>query len=484
MQLVAQEYVITDFGAKPDSTTMNTVFIQAAIDSAHHNGGGRIVVPAGTFLTGSLVLKSDTRLHLNQGAVLLGSPDPADYKKINRYKALILADGAVNLAITGKGTIDGQGRRVSLHLDSLFHIGQIDSAHYEFAEKRPKWDIRPQIIEFVNCRNIIVKDVTLRNAAFWVQTHDRCENIIIDNVRTESDAYWNNDGIDISDCRQVRITNCFVNSSDDGICLKSHSPVHFCDSIYIANCTIRSSASAIKFGTKSLGGFRNVTIENIKVFDTFRSAIAIESVDGGFLENVLVENVEAQNTGNALFIRLGNRVNAPGGSSLKNITIRNMIVQVPFGRPDHAYEVRGPDLPFFHNTMPSSITGIPGFPVENVTLENITIHYPGRGNDGLAHMPLWRLDQIPEQVAAYPEFSMFGELPAWGLYVRHVNGLKMKNIQLTIDHPDYRAAIVFDDVRGLEVESLRVEGDEKPDHIILHNTQDVKLEPEVKVRRK
>ena len=137
--------------------------------------------------------------------------------------------------------------------------------------------------------------------------YDQCENIIIDSVRTDSDAYWNNDGIDIQDCKNVRITNCFVNSADDGICLKSQSPEHYCDNIYIANCTVRSSASAIKFGTVSHGGFKNVTIENIKVYDTFRSAVAIECVDGGTLENVLVDNVQAVNTGNAIFIRLGKR---------------------------------------------------------------------------------------------------------------------------------------------------------------------------------
>ncbi|MEL6132524.1 MAG: glycoside hydrolase family 28 protein, partial [Bacteroidota bacterium] len=155
---------------------------------------------------------------------------------------------------------------------------------------------------------------------------------------------------------------------------------------------------------------------------TFRSAIAIESVDGGILENILIDSIEATNTGNAIFIKLGHRVEGEV-ATLKNVTIQNVKVEVAFGRPDHAYEVRGPDLPFFHNTMPSSITGFPGHRVENVTLRNIEITYPGRGNKGLAYRPLSMLEQVPENETHYPEFSMFGELPAWGFFIRHVKGV-------------------------------------------------------------
>lgn len=479
----AQDYNILDFGASADGQTLCTAVIQAAVDAAHKDGGGRVLIPAGRYLSGSILLKSGVTLHLDKDAVLLGSTDPAHYVKLNRWKALIMADGQENIGITGKGEINGQGRLLALHIDSLFYAGQIDSADYNFVEMRPKYYLRPQLIEFVNCKDIEVRNVTLKNAACWVQTHHQCENIIIDSVRTDSDAYWNNDGIDIQDCRNVRITNCFVNSADDGICLKSHSTEYSCDNIYIANCTVRSSASAIKFGTRSHGGFKNVTIENIRVYDTFRSAVAIECVDGGTLENVLVENVQASNTGNAIFIRLGKRYTESAGV-LRNVTLRNIIVDVAFERPDHAYDIRGPALPFFHNTFPSSITGIPGHPVENVTLENIEIRFPGRGNKGLAHMPLSRLDDVPEKISEYPEFSMFGELPAWGFYVRHVHGLTLKNIRLSIEAPDYRPALVFDDVRNLDIQSLRISGDTGDKHIVLHKTENVKIDNEQSVMRK
>jgi len=474
----AQDYNILDFGAKGDGMTLNTASIQFAIDAAHVNGGGRVIIPSGVFLSGSIILKSNIELHLLENAVLLGSTKPEEYKKLNRLKSLILADGQTNIALTGHGIIDGQGRRLALNIDSLFYAGKIDSTDYDFVEMRPSYYVRPQLTEFVKCKNIQVRNVTLKNAAFWVHTHEQCENIVIDSVRIESDAYWNNDGIDIVDCKNVRITNCFVNAADDGICLKSQSPDHLCDSIYIGNCTVRSSANAIKFGTVSHGGFKNVVIENIKVFDTFRSALAIECVDGGVIENILVDNINASNTGNALFIRLGDRNKLRPPGTIKNIIIRNMKVDVAFERPDYAYAMRGPPLPFFHNISPSPIAGIPGHPVQNVTLENIEINFPGRGNNGLANMPLSRLDAVPEKEDFYPEFSMFGELPAWGFYIRHVDGLTLKNISLNLEAPDYRHPFVFDDALNVEIRSLNIHGEAKPNHIILHKTEKIKIDNE------
>jgi len=256
----------------------------------------------------------------------------------------------------------------------------------------------------VNCKNVSITDENIRNSSGWVQTYDLCQNLVIDGINVYSDAFWNNDGID---CHNVQITNCMVNSGDDGICLKSHSPDHFNDSIYIANCTIRSSASAIKFGTASLGGFKNVKIENIKIYDTFRSAIALESVDGGILENIDISGIVAKNTGNALFIRLGYRNREGVVGKIRNVRIRNIKVEVPKERPDKDYILQGPALPFFHNTIPASITGIPGYAVENVVIENMEIIYPGNANKGYAYLPIDRLADVPEQLTEYPEFSTF-----------------------------------------------------------------------------
>lgn len=457
--LFAQQitYDIREYGAKGDGKSMNTESIQATIDAASKNGGGKVLIPKGSFVSGSIILKSNIDLHIEEGGVLLGSLEPRDYRKLNRWKSFILADSQENISISGKGEINGRGRIVALNADSLHHAGIDIDPSYNMKRMRPGESKRPQLIEFVKCKNSTVRNVTLRNAATWVQTYDQCEDLVIDGITVDSDAYWNNDGIDISDCKNVRIVNSNINSADDGICLKSHTAGKINENIYIGNCTVRSSASAIKFGTASTGGFKNVTVENIKVYDTFRSAIALESVDGGILEDVVIRNIDARNTGNAIFIRLGHR-NVDGAvGTLKNISIKNVKVQVPFDRPDAEYDLRGPELPFFHNPFPASVAGIPGHNVENVTLEDIEITYPGRSNNGLVYKSIYFLDNIPENESAYPEFHMFGELPAWGMFVRHVRGLDMKNITFKLKEKDFRSAIVFDDVEGLKMENITLD---------------------------
>jgi hypothetical protein len=479
---LGQTYDIRDFGARGDGLTLNTKSIQAAIDRA--GAGGEVVVPEGRFLTGSLILHSGVRLHLAKGAVLLGSTSPYDYpylvKQLNpdlsdpRYRgALVQAHGCSHIIIDGQGTIDGQGRALALALDSLFYAGKLDTVYYNLRRKRPA--DRPGDLRFDSCADVHITGITISNAAGWVQTYDLCKDLKIDHIRVESDAYWNNDGIDIVDCRRASVTDCFVNSADDGICLKSEHADALCDSIYIARCTVRSSASAVKFGTASLGGFTHIKVEQIKVYDTYRSAIALECVDGGVLRDVVVDGISGVNTGNPIFIRLGHRDSTGRYGSLDHVVIRNLDVQVPFGRPDTAYDLRGPALPFFHNPFPSSVTGLPDHPVKNVLLENIRISYPGGGNDGLAILPLYRLDGVPEMPHSYPEFSVFGELPAWGFYVRHVRGLTMRHISISARKKDYRPAYVFQDVSHLTLEQFDIRSKDNRKQIVLSNVRDATL---------
>ena len=471
--LLGQDFDIRDYGAKADGRTLNTLAIQAAIDAAHSRGGGRVVVPKGVFVSGTVLLKDKVELHLKRNAVIQASTDPAHFPPIHTdtcvgVKCLVGAVGAEGVAITGKGTLDGQGDIIGLKLDSLFFTGDLDSAHYRLVERRPKWYTRPNVVQFMRCRNARVADITLANSACWVQTYTLCENLELANLKVQSDTYWNNDGIDIVDCRNVHVTGCRINSSDDGICLKSYvsgycmtnGEIVGCENVLVENCKVRSSASAVKLGTASFGGFRNITIRNIKVYDTFRSAIALQMVSGGVLENVVVEHIRASNTGNAIFIRLGQQHrDVPG--TLKQVVIRDVKVTVPWGFIDGKYNIRGPELPFFHNVFPASITGLPGHPAQDIRLENIRITYPGRGLAAFANAPTWRLWSVPEQAKNYPEFSMFGELPAWGFFIRHVDGLQLDGIRLRIRKPDYRPAFVFDDTKGLTLKGIRVKGDNK-----------------------
>jgi parallel beta-helix repeat protein len=470
-----KDYLATAFGAVADGKTLNTKAIQKAIDAANKNKGGRVFFSKGKFLSGSIILKSGVELFFEEGAVLLGSTDPNDYPKYEGIRALILAYASKSISITGKGIIDGQGRELALAVDSLHHTGIKIDPNYNYKRLRPG-DGRGKLVSFVKCDAITMINITLKNSSGWVQCFEQSTNIVVDSVKVDSRAYWNNDGIDVDGCENVRITNCDVNSADDGICLKSDSPGLQNNNIYIANCTIRSSANAVKFGTGSYGSFKNVTIENIKVFDTFRSAIAIESVDGAEIENIKVSNITAVNTGNTILIRLGHR-NGEKPGYIKNVSIKDVKAQIPFGRPDIDYDLRGPEVDYFHNPFPASITGIPGHCIENVNLENIEITYPGIASKGMAYLPLSRLKDVPDNIKGYPEFTMFGELPSWGFYVRHVNGIVMKNIKLILEKEDFRPAFVFDDVKELLMKDINVPSD-KTNQIIFKDVLSSNLDEE------
>lgn len=493
-----KEYNIKTYGAKGDGKTNNAAAIQSAINAAAKAGRGKVVVPSGSFVTGPIRLKSGVTLHVQKGALLSGSTKRLDYGE-EAAVALISAQGATNISITGDGTIDGRGREV---VEDLIRQLKARKMHdTQWPAKGPREENRPQIITFAGCSNVTVKGVTIKNSAAWVQTYLRCYNVHIDSINVESIAYWNNDGIDIVNSKNVSITNCTINAADDAICLKSEGKVlDSCVNVYVANCRLRSSASAFKIGTGSKGGFRNIVVRNLEVYDTYRSAVALEAVDGGFLENVDVKGIRATNTGNALFIRLGHRNKDETYSRVKNISIADMYVEVPAGKPDKGYPMEGPGLkyppgfvpskeklqsvspwnhssrdstaiPYPHNVFPSSIAGLPNHPVENVSLENIEIVYAGGASKNVNYFSLDSLHLITEAESSYPEFSMFGELPAWGLYVRHVKDLELNNVKIRYTKEDFRTPMIFDDVEGLVLRNIIIPMAKEAPAILLHNVR-------------
>jgi len=466
---------IVDLGAKGDGVTDNTLIIQKAIDEASASGNGKVIVPAGTFLTGEIHLKSNVEINLAENAVWLGSAKRIDYGPKDA-SPLIVAQGQHNFSITGKGTIDGNGKELIKDIYVMLNAGTLEDTEWQtynpWHQKRPEERNRPKIILLQNCDSIQMKGITIKNGLMWVQDYRSCTNVTIDSIKVRSTTFLNNDGIDITDSKNVRITNCDIDCADDGICLKSSLQNEGCENVYVANCRVRSSASALKLGTASRGGFRNITIRDITVYDTYRSAIAIETVDGGILEDVDVQNITATNTGNAIFIRLGHRNKDEVISQLRRVHIANVKVEIPATKPDKGYPEEGPLVYYPHNVFPSSISGFAGHPVEDVSLENIKVVYEGGGNVQIANCPIDSLLKIPEQIAEYPEFSMFGELPAWAFYARHVVGLKMKNISVKARNKDYRPACVFDDVEGLDMEKIKIEeNDSNPQIILKRKTQ-------------
>jgi|GEM_PF-175052 len=457
------DYDIRRFGAVGDGQKDNTRSIQTAIDAASAAaatgagsvGGGKVLVPAGRFVTGVLTMRSGVVLHLDSGAVLLANTHRMDYGPGDALP-LIQAEGQRNIGIEGKGTIDGRGEELLEDLYARIKDGQIKDSEWQtpnpWGQVRPSEENRPKIIFFHRCAGISIRGITIKNSLDWVQDYKSCSDMIVDSIKVESNTFWNNDGIDLVDCKRVRVTNSFFNADDDGICLKSEDRRDSCDAIYIAHCTIRSSASALKFGTASRGGFHRVTVRDIRVYDTYRSAIAIEAVDGGRMSDIDIQDVEARNTGNAFFIRLGHRNKDSVYSVVRGIRLANIDVEVPAGKPDKGYPMEGPVAPGIRNVLPSSIAGLPGHPVEDVVLENIRVRYPGGGVAASGRMSPFSARPIPEKVSDYPEFSMFGELPCWGLYLRHVDGVRMKGVKLSTATADERVEQTEEDVRGMKKE--------------------------------
>lgn len=429
----ADDINIIDAGAVPDSKTLNTEIIQHAIDKVAESGGGKVIVPPGKFLTSSLVLKTGVTIEVQKGATLLGSKNIDDYPKIQPdfvalrtiqpTSQLIFAEGQTNIGITGSGTIDGQGAAFSSEL-----------------EGDEPGITRPHLVQLINCKNIKIEDVHMLNSGGWMQHYLACENLQIRGVTAYNHCNKNNDGIDLDGCKNAVVTDCIVDSDDDGIVLKSTSPA-ICEDIVVSNCVVKSHCNALKLGTESTGGFQNIVITNCTVspsadktpiYGTVRgqSAISVEMVDGGLLEQVNISNITVAETDCPIFVRLGNRARKhapqapePGIGTLRNVNISNVIATTS-------------------SKTASNITGIPDAYAVNISLNNILITSLTDGTAEDAAI------EVPEKDKGYPTAAMFGRvLPASGFFVRHVKNITFNNVQLFIKGDDVRPAYIFNDVK-------------------------------------
>ena len=409
---------VLDFGAVPDGKILTTQAIQKAIDECTSSGGGIVTVPVGTFLTGSIYLKSNVNLYIESGATLLGTTDQNDFPG-----AVVTADQIQNASVTGFGTINGQG----------------------FSKNYPITSPRHNDILLYRSKNISVKDITLINSPDWTFRIRECDGVIVQGVRINSYSNQNNDGIDI-DGKNIIISNCIIDCEDDAICLKSDNPKSLVENIAITNCIVGTNCNGIKFGTSSYCGFKNISISNCIVRrpsvaakipprsttlkgceqDTIMEVgIALEVVDGGFMDQVTISNINMAGIQTPLFIRLGNR---HGNGSLKNILISNITATD-------------------ETMLNSSITGIPGSYVENVILRDIIFKSKGTGSMVEAKA------QVPENEKSYPQADIvFGySVPAYGMYVRHVSNLTMENCVFKLMAPDSRPAVVLDDCHNIRL---------------------------------
>jgi polygalacturonase len=426
-------YNVADSGAKPDGETLCTEAIQNAVEQCAKNGGGTVCFPAGTWLTGTIYLKSNITLWLDSGCVLLGSKEKKDYGRPYKIEgaegsafsswAIIAGKNLEHIAIRGRGAIDGQGSNF-----------------------RYKEGARPKNIYLDGCSDVLIEGVRLRSAGSWMQHYRNCDRLTIRDIAVFNHVGYNNDGLNIDGCRDVTITGCVVDSDDDAIVLKSlsRSP---CENITISDCVVSSHCNSIKMGTESGGGFQNITVTNCTICSPRYSkvtygrqrglaGVALEIVDGGTLERVAISNLTIKGVTVPIFMRLGNRARLYETDQAK------------------------PEIGKFHNVIVSnivatecspvgcSITGLPDHPIENVTLSNIHLSFEGTGTREDASR------EIAERPDSYPESTMFGTLPAYGFFCRHVKGLRFHNLRLETTAADYRHAMVLDDVKNVVLDSI------------------------------
>ncbi len=450
-------------GAKGDGATTDTPAINKAIESAARSGGGTVYFPAGVYLSYSIRLKSKVGLFLDHGAVILAGPTPLngmtsggydsaepqgawepyqDYGHNHWHNSLLWGEGLDDISISGPGMIWGKG--LSRGWDPAKDVQRPDAT---------KPGVGNKAIALKNCRNVLLRDFKILEGGWFGILATGVDNMTIDNLTIDT----NRDGIDIDCCRNVRVSNCAVNSPwDDGICPKSSFALGYArptENVTITNCYVTGGyalgamidgswkpvdrgnhlpTGRIKMGTESNGGFRNIAISNC-VFESCRG-LAIETVDGALVEDITFTGITMRDLRSApLFLRLGTRMRGPRDAKpgvLRRVMLSNITCQSSA-------------------MMPSIFAGVAGHPLEDIRIHDVIVQQAGGGDAEMAAL-------MPEVKAdAYPEPEMFGKLPATGIYARHVRGLDVSNVEIATSTPDARAAFWLKDVDGADFFRVR-----------------------------
>ena len=441
---------VKEEGAVGDGVALDTAAINRAVERCHAAGGGVVYLPPGLYLSGTVVLQSNVTLYLEAGATLLGSKNVSDYvlksgphrKGDANQKHLIFARDAENIGLAGPGRIDGQG--------PAFWVpsGRTAPPPEESWRDVATYDWKPldrpsPLLEFYNCKQVRIEDVRIENAPGWTLRPIQCDTVFIRGITIKNPVIGpNTDGLDITCSRNVFVSDCMIDTGDDAICLKSERPyggdLQPCKNITITNCVLTCCCNGLKFGTTTAGAFENIVFSNSVIFNEavdpkarVIAGIALEMVDGGSLEGVLISNIRMQRARTPIFIRRGHR--HPG----------------PTGAPGTLRGIRIDGIYASGSLLTSSVTGLPGFEVEDINLSNIRIETDEAGPAE------WADRDIPELPTAYPEARMFGRLPAHGLYCRHVKGLRLSQVEFSAAAGEARPALVCDDVQDLDVDALR-----------------------------
>jgi polygalacturonase len=452
-------YNIRSYGAVGDGKKLEQAAINKAIESCSKNGGGTVYIPPGRYLSGSIHLKSNINLYLEVGATIIAAPstmgayDPPEPFPDTAYQdrghtyfhnSLIWGEGLSNVSITGRGMIDGTA------------LPREDTDEERKLLKGPT-GVGNKAIALKQCKNVLIRDITIYHGGHFAIIVTGCDRVTLENL----DIDTNRDGIDIDCCTNTLVNNCRVNSpGDDAIVAKSsyalNRPV-ITENLIITNCQVSAfkvgtlldgtkvpdevpwsggawSSGRIKFGTESNGGFRNCVVSNCTFW--YSNGIALEMVDGGIMDNIIVSNISMTNVHHyPIYVTLGQRNRGPKAST-KMGTIRNIMIS--------NINVIGAD-----SLSGIQITGMPGYPIENITLRNINIQYKGGGT-------LTQAARVfPELGKGYPEPSLLGVNPSYGLFARHVKGLGLYDLSFSTLTTDVRPAIIAEDVQRLDIDRFR-----------------------------
>ncbi|HJP91796.1 MAG TPA: glycoside hydrolase family 28 protein [Pyrinomonadaceae bacterium] len=501
----AGAFDVKKFGAKGDGKALDSPAINKAIEAAAAAGGGTVLFTAGTYRSFSIRLKSNVGLYLDHGVTILAAdpkdgdgkydlPEPntwdqyQDFGHSHWHNSLIWGENLENISILGPGRISGKGlvrsgsqSRTKEQNDALEKQGPDPKAGpFGYPNARdavePGWGNKS--ISLKLCRNVIIRDVSILHGGHFAILATGVDNLTIDNVKIDT----NRDGIDVDACKNVRISNCTVNSPfDDGICPKSSFALGYArvtENVTITNCQVSgydegtlldgtykrefrnangtfSPTGRIKFGTESNGGFKNITVSNC-VFDYSRG-LALEAVDGALLEDVTISNITMRDIANSpIFLRLGSRNRGPKETTKVGAMRRVIISDVVVYNADTKYA--------------SIISGIPGYMIEDVRLSNIRVYTKGGGTKEQAAL------EPPERENVYPEPTMFGDLPAYGFFIRHVKGLQMRDVEVSYLSPDVRAAFVLNDVAGADLIHVKAQRETDVPAMVLKNVSDFSLQ--------
>ena len=496
-------YNVRTFGAKGDGKQLDSDAINKAIEQAAAAGGGTVFFPAGNYLSTSIRLQSNIALYLDQGATIIAAdttasakydpPEPNEWDKYEDFghthwhNSLIWGEHLTNVSLLGPGRIWGRGlvrlgsqSRTAEQNAALANVRDPRTGPFGYPNPRDAvesgWGNKSIALKL--CRNVLIRDLTILHGGHFAILATGVDNLTIDNVKIDT----NRDGIDVDACQNVRISNCTVNSPlDDGICPKSSYALGYArptENLTITNCQVsgyvegslldgtykrepqrasgdfQSPMGRIKFGTESNGGFKNITISNC-VFDYSRG-LALESVDGALLEDVAISNITMREISNApIFMRLGFRGRGPKDKTeigaLRRISISNVVV----------YNAASP--------ISSIISGVPGHPIEDVTLSNIRIYTLGGGTAAQAKL------ELPEKEDAYPEPTMFGDTPSYGFFIRHVKGLRVNDVSMGYLKDDARAPFVLSDVSGIELSHVNAQHTAESPAFWLKDVQDFSI---------